>query len=131
MSSHDITFGAVFAASTADATKEGAVPNGGGQQDAPPRSGEGFGNFLPVLIVIMVLFFWFSSRSNKRRRNERTSMLAAIRPRDEVVTIGGIQGRVVEVSEETITLCIDSDRGTRMTFTRSAISRRLGEPEQS
>ena len=127
MSSHDMTFSTLFAGVV---TNQPVAPPGGGQpQQAQPSMREMFGSMAPILLIVVV-FFWMMKRSNKRRQGERNDLLAAIRPKDEVVTIGGVHGRVVQVSEETIVLCIDSDRGTRMTFTRSAISRKLGDESE-
>jgi len=130
MSSNDMMFSTIFAGSTRDADNQPGVPTGGNPpQKSPPSFTDMFSGMAPIALIVIV-FFWMMSRSNKRRQNARNDLLSAIRPKDDVVTIGGVHGRVVQVSEETIVLCIDSDRGTRMTFTRSAVSRKLGDEEE-
>jgi preprotein translocase subunit YajC len=94
----------------------------GAPQGAPPW--QGLVSFAPI-VIILVLFFFFMHRSEKKRQRERDQMLESIQPRDKVVTIGGIYGRVVSIKGETMILCVDPDKDVRITVSKSAISRKL------
>ena len=81
------------------------------------------------LILLMVVFFWFMSRSQKKRERQRQEMLEGIRPKDDVMTVGGIHGRVLQVKDDEIVLRVDPDKDVRITIAKTGISRKLGEEE--
>ena len=105
--------------------------------DAPPPAAGGqpgglfggFGFFIPVM-VIMVLWIFFSGRSQKRKDRERQRILDELKPRDKVVTIGGIQGRLVSTRGNKVVICVDEKNDVRMTMNKSAISRPLKEGDE-
>ncbi len=82
-------------------------------------------------VVIIVVFFWLMSRSQKKRDRQRQEMLDAIKPKDDVITIGGIHGRVVQVKGDEVVVRIDPEKDIKITITRSGISRKLGGEEQA
>lgn len=84
---------------------------------------------LPFILIIVV-FFWLMSRSQKKRDRKRTQMLEDIRPRDDVVTIGGIRGRVVKIKGDEVVLRIDPEKDIKITIAKSGINRKLGEEEE-
>ena len=59
-------------------------------------SGSGFGQFIP-LILIFVIFYFFLIRPQQKRIKEHKVMVAALKRGDEVVTSGGVIGRVERV----------------------------------
>ena len=59
--------------------------------------------FLPLLIVV-VLFYFVLIRPQKKRQKEEQKMRDEIRVGDEITTIGGIVGRVVNVKEDTLVI---------------------------
>jgi len=59
--------------------------------------------FLP-LIVIFVLFYFMLLRPQMRRAKEQRNMLEALQKGDEVVTNGGLAGKVVKVGENFVSL---------------------------
>ena len=59
-------------------------------------SGSGFAQFIP-LILIFVIFYFFLIRPQQKRIKEHKLMVAALKRGDEVVTSGGIVGKVERV----------------------------------
>ncbi len=59
-------------------------------------SGSGFAQFIP-LILIFVIFYFFLIRPQQKRLKEHKLMVAALKRGDEVVTSGGIVGKVERV----------------------------------
>ena len=59
-------------------------------------SGSGFAQFIP-LILIFVIFYFFLIRPQQKRVKEHKVMVAALKRGDEVVTSGGVIGRVERV----------------------------------
>ena len=65
----------------------------------------GFVYALPIVfIVIMVAMMFFMFRSQSKRQKELKAMIAAIAKGDEVVTNGGMAGRVDDIGETFLTL---------------------------
>ena len=62
-------------------------------------SGSGFAQFLP-LILIFVIFYFFLIRPQQKRLKDHKSMIAALKRGDNVVTSGGIVGKIERVMEE-------------------------------
>ena len=59
-------------------------------------SGSGFAQFIP-LILIFVIFYFFLIRPQQKRIKEHKLMVAALKRGDEVVTSGGIVGKVERI----------------------------------
>ncbi len=61
------------------------------------------GAFLP-LIIIFVLFYFLLIRPQNKRQKEHREMVDALAAGDEVVTGGGVLGKVHEVGEQFVTV---------------------------
>lgn len=76
-------------------------------------------SFLPIILMFVVLYF-LMIRPQMKRQKEQKAMIEALAKGDEVVTAGGILGRVVKVSEAYVTLEVAD--GTEMLVQKAAIS---------
>lgn len=61
----------------------------------------GFMEFLP-LIALLAVFYFLILRPQQKRAKEHKSMMEALQKGDEVITIGGIMGKVTKVGEENV-----------------------------
>lgn len=105
----------------AEATGAQTAPAGpapGGEAPAEP----GMGAFMPLLILWLAVIYFFFMRPQKRKEKERKAMIEAVRKGDKVVTIGGIHGVVVKVTDDVVTLRVDDKTGGTMKFSRAAIN---------
>jgi len=59
-------------------------------------SGSGFAQFVP-LILIFVIFYFFLIRPQQKKVKEHKKMVASLKRGDEVVTSGGIVGKIERV----------------------------------
>ena len=59
-------------------------------------SGSGFAQFIP-LILIFVIFYFFLIRPQQKKVKEHKMMVTALKRGDEVVTSGGIVGKIERV----------------------------------
>ena len=59
-------------------------------------SGSGFAQFIP-LILIFVIFYFFLIRPQQKKVKEHKVMVSALKRGDEVVTSGGIVGKIEKV----------------------------------
>tara|TARA_Y100000590_G_scaffold469315_1_gene656114 strand:- start:2645 stop:2929 length:285 start_codon:yes stop_codon:yes gene_type:complete len=61
-------------------------------------SGSGFAQFIP-LILIFVIFYFFLIRPQQKRIKDHKIMVNALKRGDEVVTSGGMIGKIEKVHE--------------------------------
>ena len=99
------------------------APGATTQNSAPPPTGI-FGPYGMFLLVILGLWI-FLLRSGKGKNKAQDKMLAAIKKGDEIQTIGGVLGKVVEVRDDRIQIKVDESANTKVWFARSAIHRVL------
>ena len=59
-------------------------------------SGSGFAQFVP-LILIFVIFYFFLIRPQQKKVKEHKAMVVALKRGDEVITSGGIVGKVERI----------------------------------
>ena len=59
-------------------------------------SGSGFAQFVP-LILIFVIFYFFLIRPQQKKVKEHKQMVSALKRGDEVITSGGVVGRIERV----------------------------------
>ena len=88
-------------------------------QVAAPSSGGGLSQIL-ILVVFVAIFYFMLIRPQQKRMKEQQAMLAKLASGDEVVTSGGILGRITEVGETFVTLEIAA--GVRIHVQRGQIS---------
>ncbi len=81
---------------------------------------------LVFLALLMSIFYFMLIRPQKRRVQQHKSLIDSIGVGDEVVTIGGLFGRVAAIGDEEVELEV-SAAGTRLRFVKSAIARRVTE----
>ncbi len=92
-----------------DAWAEGAAAGGS----------EGLMGLLP-LILIFIIFYFLLLRPQMKRSKEHRAMVAALAKGDEVVTSGGILGKIISVDESFVGL--DIANGLEIKVQRSAVS---------
>ncbi|RQO73090.1 preprotein translocase subunit YajC [Aquitalea sp. FJL05] len=76
-------------------------------------------SFLPM-IVIFVLFWFLMVRPQQKKMKEHQKMLSEIQKGDEVVTQGGILGRVVKTGEQFLT--VEIANGVEINVQRPAVT---------
>jgi len=62
-------------------------------------SGSGFAQFIP-LILIFVIFYFFLIRPQQKKIKNHKAMVGSLKRGDEVITSGGILGRIEKVHED-------------------------------
>ena len=74
------------------------------QAQAPGGAmGGGFGQII-ILVVFVAVFYFLLIRPQQKRLKDQQAMLSRLAAGDEVVTNGGILGRIVEVNDTFLTL---------------------------
>ena len=62
-------------------------------------SGSGFAQFIP-LILIFVIFYFFLIRPQQKKIKEHKNMVSQLKRGDDVITSGGIVGKVEKVFDD-------------------------------
>jgi len=69
---------------------------------------------------MFVIFYFLLIRPQQKRSKQRNAMLANLQKNDQVITIGGIHGTIMEITDEKVVLKVNEN--TKLTFERSAIN---------
>ena len=88
------------------------------------NTGSSLGNILTLLMIplLLVIMYFVMIRPQRKQEKETANMRNSLSVGDEITTIGGIIGRVVNVKEDTFVLETTKER-TRIRFERTAIKR--------
>ena len=73
-------------------------------QTAPGGSGPSTLISFAPLILVFVIFYFLLIRPQQKKAKEHSEMLEKIKKNDEVVTSGGIYGKVVALTDTVVTL---------------------------
>ncbi len=88
---------------------------------AVPREGGNAGAiFMVQMVLIFAIFYFLLIRPQSKERQRHQDMLSKIKKGDEIVTNGGIIGKVVHVEEKRLTL--RTGENTRLTVDRGRIA---------
>ena len=78
-----------------------------------------------ILMMVGIVYFLII-RPQRRRDRERTDLLGRIKVKDDIVTIGGIHGKILSMKEDEVTLLIDARKDIQMKVARASVSPSLG-----
>ncbi len=92
-------------------------------QAAPAAGGESaLMGMLPIALMFVILYF-LMIRPQTKRQKEHKNMVAALAKGDEVVTSGGILGKISKVTDTHVTLEIsrDGDKAVEVLLQKAAV----------
>ena len=81
----------------------------------------GMGTSMIMLVVMLAMMYFMLIRPENKRKKEAEEMRSALKTGDNVTTIGGITGTVVDVKEDKFVLETGADR-VRIEFAKFALS---------
>ena len=70
--------------------------------------GAGLIQLLP-LIFLFVVFYFLLIRPQRKKQIEHQKMIESLKKNDEVVTVGGIHGTIINVKEKTFIIRVDDN----------------------
>ena len=88
-------------------------------QSAPAGDAGGLMSFIPLILMFVVLYF-IMIRPQMKRQKEMKVMLEALAAGDEVITVGGILGKVTAVKDQYVTVEIVA--GTEVQMQKGAVT---------
>ena len=90
-------------------------------------SGSGFAQFIP-LILIFVIFYFFLIRPQQKKVKEHKLMVTALKRGDEVVTSGGVIGKIERIlGDDKVDLLISEN--VTIQVVQSTIQTLLNKPD--
>jgi preprotein translocase subunit YajC len=95
--------------------------------DAPPAGAVALGQFLPI-ILIFVIFYFLLIRPQQKKMKEHRAMVEALRRGDQIVTSGGIVGKVSKVQEDGM-VEVEIAEGVKVKVIKHTISQVLNKTE--
>lgn len=72
------------------------------------------------LVLMFAIFYFLLIRPQQKKQKTRNSMLSALKKGDKVVTIGGLHGTIMEITDDIVVLRVNDV--TKLTFDRNSIS---------
>lgn len=81
-----------------------------------------YGTFIMIAVWGLIIYL-FMIVPNRKKAKKQKEMMDSLKEGTNVVTIGGIKGTIVSVNDEEVELRVD--KGVKITFVKSAISRVL------
>ena len=82
---------------------------------------------LPLLIMV-VIFYFLLYRPQKKQQKQRQVLLNSLKKGQKVLTVGGIYGEIVALTEDTLVLQVSEK--VEMKFAHTAIAQVLGKEQK-
>jgi preprotein translocase subunit YajC len=92
------------------------------------------GSLLGLLLPLVLMggvFYFLLIRPQRTRQRQQQNLLRALHVGDDVMTAGGIFGRVTDIDEEQDIVTVEVAPGTEIRMLRRAIAQRLTEDEDT
>ena len=78
-----------------------------------------FASFIP-LILIFLIFYFLLIRPQQKKQKEHKVLLDSIQRGDEILSSGGILGKVIKVDNDKLT--VEISKGVNVTIIRSTVA---------
>ena len=87
----------------------------------------GSGSLLLMMVVMLAVMYFLMIRPENKRKKQAEEMRNNLKKGDQITTIGGIVGKIVQVTDENIVIETSDDR-VRMELTKWAVSTNNSNP---
>ena len=84
--------------------------------------------FLIQLVLVFAIFYFLLIRPQQKKMKEHEDMLNAIKPKDEIITGGGIYAKVVKADDAVLTVEIN---GVEIKISRSSVREVVSETKEN
>ncbi|MDG2294314.1 MAG: preprotein translocase subunit YajC [Paracoccaceae bacterium] len=88
---------------------------------------DAFGQFIPLILIFAIMYFLLI-RPQQKKVKQHQAMVTALRRGDQVVTQGGLIGKVVKVKEDN-ELEVELAEGVKVRVVQSTIAQVLSKTE--
>jgi preprotein translocase subunit YajC len=77
-----------------------------------------------MIVGMVAVFYFFLLRPQQQQRKKQKTFLESLAREMKVVTTGGLHGKIIDVSEATVT--VEIDKGVRIKLDKTAIAYESG-----
>lgn len=108
----------------AQTAEKAASPMGGGPTD--------IWQMVWIFAIFGGIMYFLMIRPNQKKEKDRQQMLDGLAKHDRIVTVGGVMGTIVSLSDKTVVLRVSDEPPVKIEFLKHSISRvisREGEKE--
>lgn len=95
-------------------------------QASQPQGG-GFSMLIMMVLIIVVMYF-FMIRPQQKKQKELAKFRSNLQKGDKVVTIGGIYGKIVDITDQYV--LVDVGNEVKIKFDKSAILKDMSDAQQ-
>ena len=85
-------------------------------------------SFIPLILVFVVMYF-FMIVPEKKRKKQYDAMLSALQLNDEVMTRGGVMGKIVGLDDDSLVLESGPNK-TRIRFSKNAVANKIYKDDE-
>lgn len=82
--------------------------------------------FVPLLLIFVIMYFLIL-RPQQKRMKEQRNMIAELKRGDQVVTQGGIIGKITDVKDDEVT--VEIAQGVKIRVVRATIAQVVSQPK--
>lgn len=89
---------------------------------------EAFGQFIPI-ILILIIFYFLLIRPQQQKLKAHQKMVSELRRGDEIVTQGGLKGKVTKVKEGENEITVELSKGVEVRVVQSTVADVINKTE--
>lgn len=97
-------------------------------QAAGAPAGGLLNSFLVPMVLVFAIMYFFMIRPQQKKMKEHQTMLGALRKGDQIVTQGGVIGKITKVKDDT-EVEVEIASGVKVRVVRSTIVNVMGKTE--
>ena len=98
------------------------------QAAGAPSAGASIASFLPLILIFVIMYF-LMIRPQQKKLKEHKAMVTGLRRGDQVVTSGGLIGKVTRVDDQKSEIEVEIAPNVRVRVVRSTISQVVSKTE--
>ena len=84
---------------------------------------------LIMLLLIFVIMYFLLIRPQQKKVQEHTALLAALRRGDQIITQGGVVGKIVKVKDDSNEVEVEIAEGVKVRVVKSTIATVMNKTE--
>jgi preprotein translocase subunit YajC len=86
-------------------------------------TGAGNYSFLILMAGMFAVMYFFMIRPQQKKQKDQQKMVSDLKPGDEIVTSGGLHGKIISTDETTVT--ISTGGAAKLTYEKNAIGKKI------
>ena len=83
------------------------------------QTGGGSASFIILMVGMLVVFYFFIFRPQQKKQKSQKNFTNEMKRGDQVVTIGGIHGKIFEMNDDSVVL--EVEKGGKIRFDKTSI----------